>query len=430
MAHEIKMPQLSDTMDAGKILSWKKKEGDAVQRGEILAEVETDKANLEIECFHPGVLLKIVSPVGTKAKVGEVIAVIGEAGEAVGAPINPAPSADTLAVKPEADRPATPAPSAAKPAPEPVANFQAEESSQNPARIKASPLARKLAEEKQVNLTTLRGSGPSGRIVRKDVEAAVSSGTTPAPSTPTPSERQTSTAPLLQTASDGEQSRYTALSRMREAIARRMQESMQQSPHFYLTVDVDMEQAVQLRDALKEDPEYKGLSLNHLVIKAAAYALRKVPGVNCAMRDGQVYHPAQINIGIITSVEDGLLIPVIREADKLSLHDLAFEARAAVERVRAGRPSSTDLSSGTFSISNMGMFEVENFTAIINPGQGAVLAVSSARETPVIKHGVVVPGLKMKATLSVDHRIIDGVMAATFMKHFRTALEIPALIMH
>jgi pyruvate dehydrogenase E2 component (dihydrolipoamide acetyltransferase) len=190
-----------------------------------------------------------------------------------------------------------------------------------------------------------------------------------------------------------------------------------------------MGEAMRLREVLKERPDYKGISMNHLVIKAAAYGLSKEPRVNAAMRDGQLYQPASINIGIITAIADGLIIPVLKDVDQMSLKDVVFEARAAIERARAGRPSSSDLSGGTFSISNMGMFDVENFTAIINPGQGGILAVSAIKEEPVAYRGQVVVGSTMKVTISVDHRIIDGVMASTFLKYFKEALEIPALLM-
>jgi len=216
---------------------------------------------------------------------------------------------------------------------------------------------------------------------------------------------------------------------MRETIARRMQESVTTAPHFYVTASIDMRQAMKLRELLKEKAEYKGISINHLVIKAVAYALKNERRVNRAMKDGQLFDPAGINVGIITAVDDGLLIPVIKDTDSLPLKDLVFEARAAVERARAGRPNSSDLSGGTFSISNMGMFDVENFTAIINPGQGGILAVSSIREEPIVENGQVVVGKQMKATISVDHRIIDGVMAGNFLKFFKEALEVSGLLM-
>lgn len=426
MATEIKMPQLSDTMNAGKILSWRKNTGDIVKRGDILAEVETEKANLEIESFHEGTLLKILVPALSTAKVGEVIAVVGAAGESVAA--SPAPTA--AKVQPSLSQPeVTVAP--AKPSNTPATPITASAPQHSDSRVKASPLARRLAQEKNIDLAVIQGTGPEGRIVRKDIEQAQSPRSSNAASPANQRMAPASNAPTLGQARESAPGtgRLTAMSKMRETIARRMQESVREAPHFYVTTDINMRDAVKLREILKERPEFKGLSINHFVIKAAAYALAHEPRVNCAVRDGQVYTPEQINVGIITAIEDGLLIPVVKSADTLSLKDLVFEARAAVERARAGRPSSTDLVGGTFSISNMGMFDVENFTAIINPGQGAVLAVSSVREVPVVELGQVVPGLRMKATLSVDHRIIDGVMAGTFQRYFKEALETPALLL-
>lgn len=429
MATDVKMPQLSDTMSSGKILTWRLKEGDTVKRGDILAEVETDKANLEIESFFNGTLLKVMIPAGSVAKVGEVIAVIGQAGEAVAAaaPASaPAPSAPA-ATQPVTASPASiPTPTAAVP----LTVVSSQE------RVKASPLAKKVAENLQVNLSSVQGSGPNGRIVRRDVEAAA--GTTAGTATATcaaPVMGHAAPAPTpaqqIQPAATttGAAGTLTPLSKMRETIARRMQESVTTSPHFYVTNTINMGEAMRLREVLKERPEYKGISMNHLVIKAAAYGLSKEPRVNAAMRDGQLYQPASINIGIITAIADGLIIPVLKDVDQMSLKDVVFEARAAIERARAGRPSSSDLSGGTFSISNMGMFDVENFTAIINPGQGGILAVSAIKEEPVVYRGQVVVGSTMKVTVSVDHRIIDGVMASTFLKYFKEALELPALLM-
>lgn len=429
MATEIKMPQLSDTMDSGKILEWKISEGTAVSRGDILAEVETDKANLEIESFFNGTLLKIMTPAGSTANVGEIIAVIGEPGESVQTGSSPKAEA-TPPPETETTITASQQPAAVSDSVAPVTPISKGLSvvEQGSSRIKASPLAKKVAEHHQVNLSGVQGTGPNGRIVRRDVEAALSS--TPqfdggqlarqeyAPqSAPTP-------AP-----STGNGGSLTPLSKMRETIARRMQESVTTAPHFYVTTTVDMGEATRLRLALKEREDLKGISMNHLVIKAVGYALKREPRVNAAMRDGQLFQPEGINIGIITAIEDGLLIPVLRNADSLPLKDLVFEARAAIDRVRAGRPSASDLSGGTFSISNMGMFDVENFTAIINPGQGGILAVSAIKEQPIVKHGSIVPGALMKATVSVDHRIIDGIMASSFLKHFKEALELPALLM-
>jgi pyruvate dehydrogenase E2 component (dihydrolipoamide acetyltransferase) len=296
-------------------------------------------------------------------------------------------------------------------------------------RVKASPLAKRVAEQLQVNLSSVQGSGPNGRIVRRDVEAAA--GGTPAPESSAAAAYapQPTAAPTYVSAEAPREGTLTPFSRMRETIARRMVESVTTSPHFYVTASINMTEALRLREVLKEKPDYKGISVNHLVIKAAAYGLKHEPRVNAAVKDGQIYQPGQINIGIITAIADGLLIPVLKDTDQMSLKDVVFEARAAIERARAGRPSSSDLSGGTFSISNMGMFDVENFTAIINPGQGGILAVSAVKQEPVVVNGQIVVGSVMKVTVSVDHRIIDGVMASTFLKHFKEALEVPALLM-
>lgn len=434
MATEIKMPQLSDTMDSGKILEWKVSEGTAVSRGDILAEVETDKANLEIESFFNGTLLKIMTPAGSSANVGEIIAVLGEAGESVD--ITPAAAVSTTSGESTTAEPAVTAPEINVPSsPSPATGSGSKGLSvvqQSSSRIKASPLAKKVAEHHQVNLSGVQGTGPNGRIVRRDVEAALGTSPVCAVGNTAPQEAPPQLPPSTQPTAPSTQSSggtVTPLSKMRETIARRMQESVTTAPHFYVTTTVDMGEATRLRLALKEREDFKGISMNHLVIKAVGYALKREPRVNAAMRDGQLFQPEGINIGIITAIEDGLLIPVLRNADSLPLKDLVFEARAAIERVRAGRPSASDLSGGTFSISNMGMFDVENFTAIINPGQGGILAVSAIKEQPIVKNGMIVPGSLMKATVSVDHRIIDGIMASSFLKHFKEALELPALLM-
>ncbi len=422
MATEIKMPQLSDTMSSGKIVVWRKKEGDTVSRGEALAEVETDKANLEIECFHPGVLLKILTPEGDTANVGSVIAVIGQAGEQVSAGSSPqpaaAPKAQPVQAAPVAAVPAQPAEVISQPSSSPVSS-----------RIIASPLAKKLAKDGSLDLSGVEGSGPGGRIVKKDVEASLA-GAPKAQVAPVQTASQAySCEPSPRTAESAPRSAsLKPFSKMRETIARRMQESVNTNPHFYVTVSVNMDAASKLREILKEKPEYKGISVNHLVIKAAAYALNLEPAINSAVKDGQLYQPESINIGIVTAIPDGLLIPVVKDADKLSLKDIVFEAKAGVDRAKAGRPSSSDLSGGTFSISNMGMFDVENFTAIINPGQGAILAISGTKESAIVENGQVKVAKIMKVTLSSDHRIIDGIMAANFLKHFKQALEFPALL--
>lgn len=416
MSVEILMPQLSDTMKSGKILSWKKKKGETVSRGDILAEVETEKANLEIESFHSGVLLEIFTPEGSDAEVGKPIAVVGQSGETV------TKSATTQ----------TPALPSQQTTSAPVASTQTTTQSKptngiSTGRVKASPLAKKLAEQTNVNLENLKGSGPDGRIVKRDIESAASTPTaSTAPSAaPKPITREAQ-RPQVSGPVDGKLIPFT---KMRETIARRMQESVTENPHFYVTTAINMGQALKLRELLKKKSGFESVNVNHFIIKAAAAALAQEPRVNRAYKEGNIFEPAHINIGIITAIEDGLLIPVIRDADQLSLQDIAFEAKAAIDRARAGRPTSSDLSGGTFSISNMGMFDVENFTAIINPGQGGVLAVSSVKETPIVENGIMVPGHIMKVTVSVDHRVIDGVMAAKFLQFFKEALENPALLL-
>lgn len=453
MAIEIKMPQLSDTMDSGKILSWNKNEGDSIERGDILAEVETDKANLEIESFHQGTLIKILTPAEQTANVGEIIAYIGEVGESVGEeapPENGSQSSSDDSTEQEQLEPArreaappqqeaatakkpeeNPAPTTA--APEPQYQNGSASNTQSSGRIIASPLAKKIAEEKNIDLTGVSGSGPQGRIIKRDLESQKPApGVQPAasPQQPAPAHQQQASSLSAKKVSSVEGGSLTPMTKMRAAIAKRMQQSVVESPHFYVTTSVKMDEVIKLRKLLKEKGGYEAISFNHFILKAVAYGLAHEPRVNCSVRDGEmVYDPGQVNIGIITAVDDGLLIPVLHNVTEMSLKDVVFEARALIDRARVGRPTSEDLSGGTFSISNMGMFDIESFTAIINPGQGAILAVSSISEQPVVDNGQIVPASVMKATVSVDHRIIDGVMAGNFLKYFTEGLENPALLM-
>lgn len=446
MAKEVKMPQLSDTMDSGKILSWNKQEGDQIQRGDILAEVETDKANLEIEAFDAGTLLKIVTSADESAQVGDVIAYIGEQGEEIEESVssNGDGSASESASE-EEQRESSPEESEdseeseddeneqpkreaqPKADQQPVQRSSASSNGSGEGRVKVSPLAKKMAEQRNLDISSITGTGPDGRIVKRDVERA-SEEKPAAEETPTRETKAPARAPQPRPAPGSGANR--PMSKMRATIARRMQESVQQAPHFYVTTSIYMDEVIRLRKILKEKPGYEGTSINHFIVKAAAYGIQNEPRVNFAVREEeQVYEPESINIGIITALEDGLLIPVVHDADQLSLQDIVIEARAAVDRARAGRLSASDLSGGTFSISNMGMFDIESFTAIINPGQGSVLAVSSTKPTVVAEDGEMVIRQVMKVTISVDHRIIDGVMAGNFLKYFKEGLENPALLM-
>ena len=417
MATEIKMPQLSDTMDSGKIITWLKNEGDKIARGDILAEVETDKANLEIESFDEGVLVKILTPANQSAKVGEAIAVLGKEGEAV-------ESSRTEITTPIIEKEVVQEQKVESPKiQETISQTISHTFSSISDRIKASPLAKKIASEKNIDLSSINGSGPNGRIIKKDLDSSDSvaqSTVANSPSSEVKTSRKT-TGPLT--------GKIVEVSKMRATIAKRMQESVLKSPHFFMTAEINMTEAIKLRETLKVKDNFKGLSLNHFIIKACGVALENEPSVNSTMTDEGIFVPDQINIGIITAVDNGLLIPVLKEVNKLKLMEVASETRELINRARSGSPSSSDLSGGTFSISNMGMFDVDNFTAIINPGQGAILAVSAMKETPIVENGQIKVAQVMKVTLSSDHRIIDGVGASQFLKHFKEALEIPALLL-
>lgn len=440
MAVEITMPQLSDTMHEGTILNWLKKEGDAIRRGDALAEVATDKADLEIEAFHEGTLLKIFAPTGTTVKVGSIIAVIGEQGQAVGDLSSGAQQATPPPAAPAPQQPA--APQAAAPQPvAPVANINGHSAAgEEEGRVKISPLAKNLASSVGLDYRTLAGSGEGGRIVKRDVESAAGrelswpAEAAPVAAAPVAIQQAPRPAPVAQIqpvavpTQDGGKS-VEPLSRMRTTIAARMVESTTTIPHFYVTAKVLVESLSKLRTSLKPLPQYEGLTYNHLLIRACALALRVVPRINAAYVQGNLVQPQDVNIGIVTAVPDGLLIPVLKRADELPLADIVAEGRGLVQRARNGRPKPEDLVGGTFSISNMGIFDVESFTAIISPGQGAILAVSPIQEEPVVVDGAVRVGSVMRLTLSVDHRIIDGVMAGEFLTEIKRLLQDPVLLL-
>ncbi len=453
MAIQVSMPQLSDTMHEGKILTWRKKEGEQVSRGDALAEVQTDKADLEIEAFHDGVLLRIDAPAGTTVKVGSIIAVIGEKGESIAAPQNQ-PAGDTSSPPPANFQKAAPLPQQASTqmgTPPPALTRSDDE------RIKISPLARNIATTHGVEISNLTGSGEGGRIVRRDVEkflgkevsvdgedfGAALSGNTPSNSRADERQRQGESLPPPQTSGAYLQAEPAParpqmpstgvstepLSSMRATIAKRMVESVTSIPHFYVTSAIRMDELSRMKDSLKPLPQYQGITYNHLVMKGVALALKTVPIVNAHYENGNLIQPRDVHIGIVTAVSGGLLIPVLKHADKLALAEIVSEARSLVQRARSGRPKGDDLTGGTFSISNMGMFAVESFTAIINPGQGAILAISAIEEEPVVVEKQIRPGLMMRPTLSVDHRIIDGVMAGEFLTELKRVLEDPVLLL-
>lgn len=438
MSVEITMPQLSDTMSEGTILSWRKQEGDTVKRGDALAEVATDKADLEIESFHEGTLMKILAPQGTTVKVGSIIAVIAGKGETVSVPVASSPVAPVVAPSSVAQAPgvvaaATNGFAKTEVAQVSVAQVSSVASQAESERVKISPLAKKIAKSHGVDYSAVSGSGEGGRIVRRDVEKVIGSTTAPQAAPVSPAVSQPQAAELkaapARAVSSAPLASVEPLSKMRQTIAARMVEATSSIPHFYVTAKVRVEPLIKLKTSLKPLPQYEGLTYNHLIIKAAALTLRVVPRVNAAFKDNQLIQSQSVNIGIVTAVPDGLLIPVIKSADELSLADIVSDGRGLVQRARAGRPKPEDLVGGTFSISNMGIFDVESFTAIISPGQGAILAVAPIQEEALVVDGQLRAGHVMRLTLSVDHRIIDGVVAGEFLTEIKRLLEDPVLLL-
>jgi pyruvate dehydrogenase E2 component (dihydrolipoamide acetyltransferase) len=452
---KVQMPKLSEAMESGKIIKWLKKEGDRVQSGDILAEVETDKADVEMEAFGTGVLRKILVPAGEKAAVGALIgviaepnddiaAVVGQAGAATAAAAPPAaaPAAAKLAPisSEESRRPAavppqprredpaerTPSPSRGPEAPaRPAAPAQAAQSGEpaRPAtvggsdggRVKASPLARKIAAQSGVDLKLIQGSGPGGRIVRRDVEAAGSA----------PAAVATAGAPQRVAAAPGVEFEDVPLTPMRAAIAKRMPLSKAPVPHFYVTSEIAMDQAWGLREQLNGLEGQPKISLNDLVVRACALALLQHPGVNASFQGDSIRVFHRVHMGIAVALDDGLITPVLRDAHAKSLAQLAVESRDLAERARQRKLRAQELSGATFSISNLGMFDVADFSAIINPPEGAILAVGSVRKVPVVTDDGLGVGRRMALTLSCDHRVMDGAMGAQFLQDVKRLLEEP-----
>ena len=456
MAIPIEMPKLSDTMEEGVLSAWLVDEGEEVASGDVLAQVETDKATMDLEAFDEGVLLKQVIAEGDAVPIGDLIAVIGEPGEdisdlvgdaggdgAATAESDPDPEAEVVE---ESTEPASdPEPDVdADPAPEPTGDGQLSERTPEPVpagtdtegrRIKASPLARRIAQDHGVELAQVDGSGPEGRIVRRDVEAwieeqeaAPDPTTEPSPeSAPEPAvgEEPTYAMPDEEAAFERED-----ISQMRKTIARRLAESKYSAPHYYLTVDIDVEQAVELREDLNELTEEQGrakISFNDLITKACALSLHDHPYVNAAYRpdEGEIHKHNRVHIGIAVAIDEGLITPVLRDADRKGLSELARETRELAERARTRDLEPEEFEGATFTTSNLGMFGIEEFTAIINPPNSAILAIGEIRDTPVVEDGEVVPGKRMKVTLSCDHRVVDGAKGAAFLDTVKSYLEEP-----
>ncbi len=408
MAEIIRMPRMSDTMEEGNIVEWLKQVGDEVEPGDILAEVETDKATMELESYHEGVLLHIGVAEGA-VPVNAVIAVIGEEGEDFESQLKEAESS-TGDTDNEAEGSSEEKADAPETQEESVSNTSSSGSEQ---RIKASPLAKKMAEESNIDLSKVKGSGDNGRIVKKDIEEYQASGA----STPTP---QVS-APAAASVGEAEE---VAVSQMRKTIAKRLSQSKFTAPHFYLTREIRMDQAMAARKRINELADTK-VSFNDLVVKACAAALKKHPGINSSWLGDKIRYNKSINVGVAVAIDDGLVVPVLFDTDKKTLSEINAEVKDKATRAKERKLSTEEMQGNTFTISNLGMFGIEEFTAIINPPDACILAVGGIVQKPVVTNGEITVGHTMKVTLSCDHRVVDGATGAQFLQTLAAMLEEP-----
>ena len=422
MALVITMPRLSDTMTEGVVAKWHAKLGEPVTEGKLLAEIETDKATMDFEAFpgQEGVLLHIGVQEGQTAPVDSILAILGAAGEDISALISGGAAPAAKAAAPaevavaadapvEVAAPAVAAPAVAAPAvaaPSPLATVDG--------RVKASPLARSLAQELGVNLAAVQGTGDGGRITKRDVELAAAS----------PASAAAASASTAATSYLSSGHLDTPISQMRKTIAKRLAESKFTAPHFYLTIAVDMSAAAAARAEINAGGDVK-ISFNDLVVKSVAKALKKHPAVNSSWMGDSIRTNYDVHVGVAVAVEDGLLVPVVRHADAKGLADISAEVRSFAQKAKDKKLQPSDWAGNTFTISNLGMFGIEEFTAIINPPDAAILAVGGIQDVPVVKNGAVVPGQVMKMTLSCDHRVIDGATGAAFLNTVKGYLERP-----
>jgi pyruvate dehydrogenase E2 component (dihydrolipoamide acetyltransferase) len=429
---DVNMPKLSDTMEEGTIVEWKKKTGDEVKAGDVIAEVESDKATFDLEAESGGVLSILVEQ-GVPAKIGAPIATIGEASAAPAkAKASPAPAKQKQPEAPpevtDEEKPvAASAPPDAVETAEPEAQEPDERAPEAPSpdgesdsRVKASPLAKRLAAEMGVDISTLKGTGPDGRIVKEDVLAAAN--------TSRPAERRRPAAAPRAAGLDVE---VVDPSRMQATIARRMTEAKATVPEFTVTVEARVDEAVSMRQQLKDSvPGADKVTMTDMLVRACALALRKFPEVNTSWVDGRFHRKRAINIGLAVAPSQGmgLLVPVVHDADAKDLIQISVESRQVIERARSGRPGEGDLSGATFSISNLGMFGVDEFVAIINPPEAGILAVGAIKDVPVVEDGRIVPGKVMRMTLSVDHRVFYGATAAQFLAEVKRLIENPVTL--
>ncbi|WP_310776158.1 dihydrolipoamide acetyltransferase family protein [Candidatus Palauibacter scopulicola] len=444
------MAQLSPTMEEGKLIEWKVAEGDAVAQGDVVAEIETDKANMDVEALGGGVLRKIVVQEGATVPVGALIGVIAEPDEAIdellaeaaavgdgaaegpaGEPAAPAVAAEAAVAEPVAPEPA--APEAAAPVEVAAGAAPGDPAAAAGGRIKASPVARRMAAESGIALAGLAGSGPGGRIVKADIEAALARG---APSVaPVPGPTPTAPAPTPSPAAPGQpppaplppglEDRVEEASQMRKAIARRLGQSIGPVPHFFLTTEVDMGRALELRADLNARFADGKIGVTDLLLKATAEALNRHPAVNASWEENAIRYHGAVHLGIAVALDEGLITPVLRDAGRKGLRQISAEARDLIARARARKLAPEEYQGGTFSVSNLGMFEIDEFTAIINPPEAGILAIGQTVEKPVAVDGQVVVRKRMRVTMSCDHRVIDGATGAAFLGAFKAMLENP-----
>lgn len=405
MISEVVMPQMGADMEEGTIIKWLKSEGEDVERGEIIAEIETDKANVEIEAFDSGVFRKALHQEGATIDVGTIIAIIAAPDDDIsGYESGTATTAAAPDAEPAPNAEATPPPAA------PAASRDG--------RVRASPVARKVAQDNDIDLTTLTGTGPDGRIVKRDVEAAVEAGGGPTAAR--------ATAPAAAPGSIT----TVAMSKMRQTIARRMAQSKREAPHYYITTDIDMTEAESLRHQLNDAVEaYPRVSVNDMIVKASAIALSRHPIFNSWFVDEQVQQHADINVCIGIALDDGLIAPAILDCAHKTLGEIADDSRSLVQRAKSGSLKPAEYTAGTFTVSNLGMFDVETLVAIIQPPQAAILGVGAVREVPVAIDGGIGTADVMKVALSGDHRVTDGAQGAQFLNEIRRLLESPAALL-
>ena len=415
------MPKLSDTMTEGVVAKWNKKVGDTVKSGDILAEIETDKATMEFESYLDGTLLHIGVQQGQTAPVDSLLAIFGKEGEDISGllkeaeapaakPAEKAPEPKAQEAKPKEQEQVQEAKTSIAPAPAPATTRTAAPVAQTNGRQKASPLAKNLAAEKGIDIGRVRGSGPEGRVTKQDIEEFTS-------------------ASMAQFVPQEERFTEVAVSQMRKTIAKRLAESKFTAPHFYLTIELDMSRAMQAREAINASIAPDKVSFNDMVIKAVAVSLKQHPKVNSSWLGDKIRFNEHVHIGVAVAVEEGLLVPVVRFADGKSLRTIGVEVRDYAKRAKEKKLQPQDWEGNTFTISNLGMFGIEEFTAIINPPDACILAIGGIMEKPVVKNGQIVAGHTMKVTLSCDHRVVDGVTGAAFLNTFKQLLEEPALLL-